>query len=304
MKAVVSFLALLFVAFPLLPQSPAVSHDPRELGLITLTELSIKDGKLAFRAASNGCTDAGSFTVRVRPEAGAVSGVPAYRLAIERVRIDDCKMLVLEGVQIELDLVKDLGLSGTFTLSFDNPITGRPGGTPARAEQLELRRALLDAVVRSIGMEIEGTTSRLQTARTGTGPSSKQDIEKLSRRIGELQAEKERFSRMAPEDYPLPGTVEADSGSILEQSAGYGPVLPARRRIVSVTVDSSWKEGALLSGTGASRSGPFYHLAGIRGNDYRALKKGTSCTLTLYTVYRREYFGAIGDYYVYVADID
>jgi hypothetical protein len=85
---------------------------------------------------------------------------------------------------------------------------------------------------------------------------------------------------------------------------GSGPVLPARKRLVPVTVESPCADGTLLSRTGASRSGPFYHLAGVRGNDYGALKKGRSYTLTLYMVYRREYFGAIGDYYVYVADIN
>lgn len=301
MKAVVSFLAVLFIAFPLFAQSPAISHDPRELGLITLTELSIRDGKLVFRAASNGCTDESSFKARIRREAGTVSGVPAYRLAIERVRIDDCKMLVLEGVQIELDLAKDLGITGTYSLSIDNPMAGRPGSPQVRTDQTALRRALLDVVVRSIEMEIDRYTSRLQTARAGTGP--KENIEKFSRRIEELQAEKVRFSRMAPEDYPLPNTVEPDAGSVLEQSAGFGPVLPPRQRIVPAVVDSPCADGTLLSGTGASRSGPFYHLAGIKGNDYGVLKRGRSYSLTLYLVYRREYFGAIGDYYVYVADV-
>ena len=43
-------------------------------------------------------------------------------------------------------------------------------------------------------------------------------------------------------------------------------------------------------------------LAGIRGGDYAVLTAGKSYSLTVYTVYRREYFGTIGDFYVYVAD--
>lgn len=156
MKAVVSFLAVMFAAFPVFPQSSPVSHGPRELGLVTLTELAVRDGKLVFRTASNGCTGADSFHVRVRREAGSAPGVQAWRLAIERVKIDDCKMLVLEGVQVELDLQKDVGLSGTYSLSFDNPLQWKTGGAPARG-----------------------------------GPV------------------KARFSRMAPEDYPLRGSARS-----------------------------------------------------------------------------------------------
>jgi hypothetical protein len=55
-----------------------------------------------------------------------------------------------------------------------------------------------------------------------------------------------------------------------------------------------------LSVEGTSKSGPFYHLAGIGGGDYGILKKGKRYRLDLCLVYRREYFGLIGDYYVHV----
>jgi hypothetical protein len=54
---------------------------------------------------------------------------------------------------------------------------------------------------------------------------------------------------------------------------------------------------------GGSRSGPFYHLAGIAGGDYRLLKPGKELRLELFLVYRREYFGLIGDFYVYVLSV-
>ncbi len=136
MKALVSLLALLCIAFPAAAQSTSLSHDPRELGLVMLSEVAVRDGKLIFRTASTGLTEAGSFAVRVRREKESIPGVAAYRVAIERVKKDDGKMLLLDGVQIELDLAKDLGIPGTCSLSFDNPIGGKPVLPPvARREE-------------------------------------------------------------------------------------------------------------------------------------------------------------------------
>jgi len=56
-------------------------------------------------------------------------------------------------------------------------------------------------------------------------------------------------------------------------------------------------------GEGASKSGPFYHLSGITGGDYGILKPGKKHRLQLCLVYRREYFGLIGDFYVYVLGV-
>jgi hypothetical protein len=64
-----------------------------------------------------------------------------------------------------------------------------------------------------------------------------------------------------------------------------------------------YEVGSLLEVEGASRSGPFYHLAGVLGGDASVLKPGKRQRLTVCLVYRREYFGSIGDYYVYVSRI-
>ncbi|MBN1836452.1 MAG: hypothetical protein JW820_11420, partial [Spirochaetales bacterium] len=64
-----------------------------------------------------------------------------------------------------------------------------------------------------------------------------------------------------------------------------------------------YADGSLLAVRGASRSGPFYHLAGIAGGDYGILEGGRKRRLELCLVYRREYFGLMGDYYVYVLGV-
>ena len=68
-------------------------------------------------------------------------------------------------------------------------------------------------------------------------------------------------------------------------------------------MDGPCAAGARLPVEEASRSGPFYHLAGIRGRDYGILKPGKKYRLQLCLVYRRKYFGLIGDYYVYVLSV-
>ncbi len=128
MPKALMFLAMLFLALPSFAESPKVSRSARELGRITVTELSIREGKLLFRTDSNGCTDAGSFNVMMKKEPGDSNGVTRYRLTIERIRIDECKALLLDGVLIEMDLEKDLGLKGKYTVSVENPVFPRSSG--------------------------------------------------------------------------------------------------------------------------------------------------------------------------------
>ena len=171
----------------------------------------------------------------------------------------------------------------------------------ARADdRVELAKALLAATARAIDLEVDGYRTRLRAAETGTGP--RDNVERFKQRIAALEAEREKLGRMKPEEYPEPVRPQAEAGLVLELAAGFGPVLPPVLREVTVTVDQPCADGTLLSVEGTSRSGPFYHLAGIKSGDYAALKRGKQYRLTLCLVYRREYFGLIGDYYVYVAE--
>ena len=122
--------ALLAVSLPLSAQARKVSPGPRELGAAILRDLSIRDGKISFRVDSNGCTDASSFKVRVRREKGITPKAAHYWLTIERVRIDECKAMLWEGVVIEFDFEKDLGLTGAYTLAVDNPVLPKEGVGP------------------------------------------------------------------------------------------------------------------------------------------------------------------------------
>ncbi len=166
-------------------------------------------------------------------------------------------------------------------------------------DRLELRKELLKATLRAIELELEATRGRLKAAEGGMGPS--ENVERFAQKLRDLESEQARFAGITPEEYPEPVNQSSSSPSILEQSGGSGPVLPPVTREVVVNVEEPLGDGALLSVEGASRSGPFYHLAGIAGGSYALLKEGERYRLTLCLVYRREYFGLIGDYYAYVS---
>ena len=72
---------------------------------------------------------------------------------------------------------------------------------------------------------------------------------------------------MKPEEYPAPVKNPSDPASVLEPSGSFGPVLPPLAREAVVKLDGPCAEGSLLPVEGASKSGPFYHLAGIAGGD-------------------------------------
>jgi hypothetical protein len=128
MRTPLAVLALVLIALPVAAQGAKFVEGQRELGPIVVRELAIGEGKLVFRTDSGGCTDAASFTVDIAKEAGISASVPHYRLTIRRVRADDCKAFLVDGALIELDLAKDLGLSGRFTVSVENPVVQNVGG--------------------------------------------------------------------------------------------------------------------------------------------------------------------------------
>lgn len=283
--------ALLCVAFSAAALPARLSRGPRETGVAVLRDLSVRDGMLSFRVDSGGCTDASSFRVRAEKEEGVSQKSPHYRLTIERVRIDECKAMLWEGVVIEIDLARDVGLKGAYTVSVTNPVQRADDG-------LDANRALLGATVRAIGLEMDSTRRKLAAAEEGTGP--KENVERFRAKLAALRDQLVAFEAMKPADYPSPVTQEPAPGTILEQSPGWGPILPPVIRELLVTVEGPLADDALLSVEGTSKSGPFYHLAGIEGGDYGMLKKGRRYRLTACLVYRREYAGLIGDYSVYV----
>jgi len=267
-----------------------LSQSQRELGVVVPRELLVTDGKVLLRVDSGGCTDKASIRAGVRKEQGSEATKPHYVLTFERVRVDDCKALLLEGVLLEYDLAKDLGITGSYTLAVTNKVRE---GIPAEGDALkgELRAATLKA----LAMELQAGGERLKAAQGGLGPAG--NVEKFKQQLQSLEAQRREFEKLDPRDYPLPQT----PGTL--DPFRSGPLTPPILKLVRATLREPCKEGTLLEVEGITKSGPFYHLAGIVGGDYGRLEPGRTYDLKLYLVYQRDYVGFIPNHYVYVADV-
>lgn len=162
----------------------------------------------------------------------------------------------------------------------------------------EIRQGCLKATVKAIELELKGYEERLKIAEGGVGPQG--NAEKFRKRIAELQAELERIKGMKPENYAL--SKENDEEEVdFEKLKKFGPLMPPLKKEISITVGSPYVAGSLLDLHGMTKSGPFYHIAGIKGDDYGVLKPGKRYQLEIYLVYKREYFGFIQNHYIYVS---
>jgi hypothetical protein len=106
---------------------PTLTSTQRDLGIVILEDFSIKDGVLSFRTATGGCTDKDSFKISVARGTMSSGRASHFILTIERIKPDDCKAYFPEGVVVEYDLEKDLGLTGVYVVSLSNPMAPRAG---------------------------------------------------------------------------------------------------------------------------------------------------------------------------------
>lgn len=178
-----------------------------------------------------------------------------------------------------------------------NPVL--PGGRGAAGED-PLKGELVSATVKAIELEIAGYETRLKAAQEG--PGSPENVPLFRDRLEEMKRLLAAFRTMDPAGYEVSGA-PTESPKPLLGDAGYGPVKPAEKMTLKVRVSQPCHAGSLLEAEGTTRSGPFYHLAGIAGDAYDRLQPGREYSLTVYLVYRREYIGFMRDHYVYVAEV-
>ena len=104
------------------------SHGPRQTGEAVLDELLVGRNSLLVKVGSNGCTGKTSFRIESKKEEGVSPIAPHYILTVQRIRPDECKAIVDEGMLILWDLDSDLGLKGNFTFSVRNMVYSASSG--------------------------------------------------------------------------------------------------------------------------------------------------------------------------------
>jgi hypothetical protein len=93
-----------------------------------LGKLLVDSQKIIINVGSRGCTGKNHFRIDIKKEPG-VGKAPHYMLGIYRIKRDECKAIVPDGIDLVFDFNKDMGLSGIFTISIKNKIdASRPPG--------------------------------------------------------------------------------------------------------------------------------------------------------------------------------
>ena len=132
----------------------------------------------------------------------------------------------------------------------DRIIDLRAGALPG-PEESDLKEGCLKAALLALELEQKNYLLKIEAARSGPGDPA--NIPRFERRLEELKREFLELKETCLDAYVLP-----------------------EKKTVRVFLGAPVKENALLDAEGSTRSGPFYHLAGIRGGDYGALKAPVS----------------------------
>jgi len=293
---------LLFAGFLLLPivafagegGGEVYAFTPREVGILILRELSVEGSIIRIRIDTGGCTTKDDIVARVEEKETKGGGIPHYEVTFVRETPDDCPVESLQGEILGYDLQEDLHLELPCTVSVTNPVIFLPS-IEVVVEESEFPDANPETFALSLKKDlIAATVWAIETELKRYEESERQD---RYEKIAFLSKELERFRKMSPGEYPL-SALEKSTGEFPGDS---GAVLPPE--ILEVEVASPPEgRGVLLEVVGMTRSGPFYHVAGIRGGDFSVFSPSTHYRLKLYLVYKREYFLAIPDYYVYIGE--
>ena len=134
-----------------------------------------------------------------------------------------------------------------------------------------LKEACINATIRGIELDIERHQKWLET-----GAESREEIES---RLNQLQMDLEKYKNIQLQDYKLP-----------------------EKKEVIGWVNQPCTENTILQIENMTRSGPFYHIVGIKGEDYTAIKPKTKYRMTIYLVYPRYY--PFSSYYIYIDDYE
>ena len=144
----------------------------------------------------------------------------------------------------------------------------------AATETRSLKEACINATIRGIELDIGMHQKWLEIPEEELTEGA-ESREKIKFRLDQLNVELEKYENIRLQNYEL----------------------PEKREIIG-WVNQPCTEDITLQIEDMSRSGPFYHIVGIKGEDYSVIKPQIRYRMTMYLVYPRDY--PFTSYYIYI----
>ncbi|RKY30699.1 MAG: hypothetical protein DRP67_04015 [Candidatus Omnitrophota bacterium] len=141
-----------------------------------------------------------------------------------------------------------------------------------------LKRDCINATIRAIELEIERHQKWLKIPKENLTPGA-EPREKIAERLKRLKKDLLKYKNMKIEDYKL----------------------PPKKEVIG-WVHHPCKEGTLLRIKNMTRSGPFYHIVGIKGGNYDVIKPRVKYKMTIYLLYPRHY--PFFNYYIFIENYE
>jgi|LGOV01.1.fsa_nt_gb hypothetical protein len=159
--------------------------------------------------------------------------------------------------------------------STTSTLTATP--TPESTEQSEdLKKDCIAATIHGIKLEIVKHQKWIDMRKKGEVDDK--DLPEIEGRLKRFETDLEKYQKIKFDIYEIP-----------------------EKRIVKAWISANEPLGnnSILYVENISESGPWYHLVGIRGNNYSVIQPDTKYLMTIYLVYPR-YYWTMPSYYVYI----
>jgi len=143
-----------------------------------------------------------------------------------------------------------------------------------------LKKDCIAAAICGIDLEIVNHQKWIDMHKKGEVDG--EDLPEIGGRLNRLKADLEKYQKMKLDHYVIP---------------------EKRVEIAWISANEPLGDNSILYVENMSMSGPWYHLVGIRGNNYSVIQPDTKYLMNIYLVYPR-YYWTMPSYYVYVFDIN
>jgi hypothetical protein len=292
-------------------KSVKYSFFPTEEGILVLRSLNIEDHKIKIKINTKGCTDKNSIKAVVKKSTRIDPRVPDYEINFIREKPDTCKAFIPDGAVIEYDLKRDFNIQMPYTLKIGNPVMpftkDDPYFTIGKVETIQEEPIEGEQGKFILGAIQEMITEIRRDIKNATIYAIQKETERYKKRgekekVKKLENELKEIKQIKDEDFQIPENAQEYEPESKDLS--FGPIYPCKAIQTEIIAGKRISIGDILNVKGMTRSGPFYHIAGIRKDVLEKMKAGKIYKANLCLVYKREYFGFIPDYYIYLADVE